>query len=143
MPYKDPELRRRRDHERYLRNYDKCREQVRLWKLANPDRRYRHRQRPKTQHDKDLSKKLRNWQIGLIKLIKETTPCEDCKRYYPAPVMEFDHVRGTKLFDISAAPTHRCSLDRLRAEIEKCDLVCANCHRIRHIHRPSYHSNHK
>lgn len=43
--------------------------------------------------------------------------------------MDFDHVRGVKLANVSrliAAPTHL-----LLAEIEKCELVCAACHRTR------------
>lgn len=43
--------------------------------------------------------------------------------------MDFDHVRGEKAFSIAVRYVH--SLDKLFAEIEKCDIVCANCHRIR------------
>jgi len=42
--------------------------------------------------------------------------------------MEFDHVRGKKLFNLSKPPYN---LKRVAAEIAKCDLVCANCHRLR------------
>jgi len=43
--------------------------------------------------------------------------------------MDFDHVRGRKLFDI--AQGKELSMASVRREIKKCDLVCANCHRIR------------
>lgn len=56
-------------------------------------------------------------------------PCKDCKGVYHTDVMEFDHVRGKKLSNLSE--THGWSLRRIAAEIAKCDLVCANCHRIR------------
>jgi hypothetical protein len=58
-------------------------------------------------------------------------PCMDCGRVYPPYVMEFDHVRGTKDRSISRAVRDLLSWQRLEAEIAKCDLVCANCHRIR------------
>ena len=53
-------------------------------------------------------------------------PCTDCGGEYPHYVMEFDHCRGTKSFNISGAATR--SLAVLEAEIAKCDVICANCH---------------
>jgi len=47
--------------------------------------------------------------------------------------MDFDHVRGDKEFTVSKAVqrAYALTLSRVRAEIAKCDVVCANCHRIR------------
>lgn len=59
----------------------------------------------------------------------KTAPCTDCRETFPAPCMDFDHVRGEKTIDISDLVG--CRLDRLIAELEKCELVCANCHRLR------------
>ncbi len=63
----------------------------------------------------------------------KSVPCADCGRLYPYYVMDFDHRPGEyKLFAVSAAVTSvRRSLEALRAEIAKCDVVCANCHRER------------
>lgn len=61
-------------------------------------------------------------------------PCEDCNIQYPYYVMEFDHARGDKEYAISKVvtrPTNKAIQD-LPAELEKCDVVCSNCHRIRH-----------
>lgn len=56
-------------------------------------------------------------------------PCIDCGEPDPV-VLEFDHVRGIKVNSVSELA---CSLGvpiaRLSAEIEKCDVRCANCHR--------------
>ena len=53
----------------------------------------------------------------------------DCKKRFPTYVMDFDHVRGKKSFNISSA---QCiNIGRLLVEIIKCDLVCSNCHRRR------------
>jgi hypothetical protein len=63
-------------------------------------------------------------------------PCADCGQSYPHPAMEFDHVRGEKLFSIAnfrRQPT--LAIQRLHDEIAKCDLVCAICHRIREWNR--------
>ena len=62
-----------------------------------------------------------------LKLYKEQNPCLDCRQHYPSYVMDFDHVRGAKRKDISSLTT----LTSVKAEMQKCDLVCANCHRER------------
>lgn len=61
-----------------------------------------------------------------IKLYKG---CVDCGYVAHAEALDFDHVRGTKLFSI--APSRTRNLEVLMAEINKCDVVCANCHRVR------------
>jgi hypothetical protein len=61
-------------------------------------------------------------------------PCEDCGASYPYYVMEFDHCRGEKEYAIAkvvARPTDK-AIRELPGELEKCDVVCANCHRLRH-----------
>lgn len=61
---------------------------------------------------------------------KTGKPCTDCGGYYPPCVLHWDHVpgRGPKLFNLGRADY---SLEKVLAEIAKCDLVCANCHAIR------------
>lgn len=60
-------------------------------------------------------------------------PCMDCGKIYPAWVMDFDHKEGEiKVSSISAMITHNpANFERIKEEISKCDLVCANCHRQR------------
>lgn len=56
-------------------------------------------------------------------------PCADCSGTFPAECMDLDHVRGKKLFNLSSSGTR--SHEAVLEEIAKCDVVCANCHRIR------------
>lgn len=56
--------------------------------------------------------------------------CMDCGIKYPCYAMDYDHRDpSTKSFSLNQ-PGGR-SLDLIKKEIEKCDLVCANCHAIR------------
>jgi hypothetical protein len=57
-----------------------------------------------------------------------THPCTDCGERDPI-VLEFDHL-SDKLFNIGAVLTYR-NWASILAEIEKCEVVCANCHRRR------------
>lgn len=58
-------------------------------------------------------------------------PCADCGEEYPPYVMDFDHVNGDKEFAISQAIAPNIPAERIEEEVAKCEVVCANCHRIR------------
>ena len=68
----------------------------------------------------------------LIQGLKQK-PCKDCGGEFPSPVMHFHHVRGEKKFTIANAVRTNKSLTSVLEEIAKCDLVCANCHTMRHL----------
>jgi hypothetical protein len=57
-------------------------------------------------------------------------PCVDCGETDPV-VLEFDH-RGQKLFTVSEVLHWHVRWEVIAAEIEKCEVRCANCHRRRH-----------
>lgn len=59
-------------------------------------------------------------------------PCQDCEVSYPHYVMDFDH-RDPEKKVIGPAKMIRdgWSIERMEAEIAKCDVVCSNCHRER------------
>ena len=45
--------------------------------------------------------------------------------------LEFDHVNGEKEFDVSQMICHGTKWERIAAEIEKCEVRCANCYKRR------------
>ena len=57
-------------------------------------------------------------------------PCTDCGLTYHPCVMDFDHVRGEKVKNISFLAAQGLR-KQLLLELEKCELVCSNCHRMR------------
>lgn len=66
---------------------------------------------------------------------KAGKPCAECKHMWPEYVMEFDHRDpDDKKYTISSmVHTHwdTSKWCEIIEEIDKCDLVCRNCHRIR------------
>ena len=59
-------------------------------------------------------------------------PCEDCGGTFHPWQMDFDHREPeTKLGNVGDMLSDKCSMEAILAEIEKCDLVCACCHRHR------------
>lgn len=54
--------------------------------------------------------------------------CVECGESDPV-VLEFHHVRGKKREAISMLATAGSSAQVIREEIEKCEVLCSNCHR--------------
>lgn len=75
-------------------------------------------------------KKRLNEQRELIRAAKDR-PCTDCGVQYPHYVMDFDHVRGEKKYDLCRLGKIAASWQTIEDEIAKCEVVCSNCHRER------------
>ena len=59
-------------------------------------------------------------------------PCSDCGVKYPPYVMDFDHLSDKKM-NVSKMVMY--SEDVIREEVDKCEVVCSNCHRERTYQR--------
>lgn len=57
-------------------------------------------------------------------------PCVDCSTT-DMRVLEFDHVHGEKSGHIARMVENGYSWPTIESEIDKCDVRCANCHRIK------------
>ena len=106
-------------------NPDRVRKASREWRLAHPELRH-------------LQSKKRYERNRKYILDAKNKPCVDCKVQYNYWIMDFDHRDpSTKLFDMSSISSQH-SIKRIQLELDKCDLVCANCHRER-THKFNYH----
>jgi 5-methylcytosine-specific restriction endonuclease McrA len=65
----------------------------------------------------------------MVKQLK-SRPCMDCGNTFPTYVMEFDH-RDPVSKDFSIGRGNFSWLKKMLSEIEKCDIVCSNCHKVR------------
>jgi len=72
---------------------------------------------------------LRNW----LKGIKSELRCQECGEDHPACI-EFHH-RNSSQKDINLADvaSKGWSKEKILQEIEKCDILCSNCHRKHHF----------
>lgn len=91
--------------------------------------------RSRYQARKKRTRAARYQRLRAIVLDAKKPGCLDCKVEFRPWVLQFDHVRGQKLFDVSSLCGQLPSERRLRAEIAKCEVVCANCHADRTHHR--------
>jgi hypothetical protein len=96
-----------------------------------------HKKYADTPERQEWLRQRRETRTAWIASLKRGKPCTDCKVSYPTYVMDWDHREGeAKEFNLAKAWSY--SDARILAEIAKCDLVCANCHRIRTATRAGY-----
>lgn len=68
--------------------------------------------------------------VQWLKTLKMGQSCVDCENEYPWWVLQWDHLPGfEKGFDLAESNVR--SQKTVLAEIDKCELVCANCHATR------------
>jgi hypothetical protein len=65
--------------------------------------------------------------------------CMDCPdgTVWPAECLDFDHVTDDKFDNVSRMLSQGYKLERIQVEIAKCEVVCANHHRMRTASRLS------
>src|SRR5262249_17052462 len=72
--------------------------------------------------------KIRRW----VEDYKKTHPCARCG-FSDFRALEFHHrSSGEKDFNVGDMIRSGLSVASIQAEMEKCDVLCANCHRIEH-----------
>lgn len=107
MPYKDREAQRRYAADHYAQNRDAYKARARAYTTAQRER------------------------LVQVVATAKAGPCTDCRTEYPHYVMQFDHIGDDKEANVADMAHHGVSVERILAEIAKCQLVCANCHAAR------------
>jgi hypothetical protein len=105
MPCKDREKQREASRRHYAKHRDKVIATAKVYSKAAKDR-----------------------TRAYIKAHLTANPCVDCGEANTI-VLEFDHIGDDKHFNISDAARFGYGIKKLKAEIAKCEVRCANCHR--------------
>ena len=71
---------------------------------------------------------------------KKSKKCQDCGND-DVRVLEFDHKEGLDKFDDVSNMIHRHGWKTILKEIGKCEIRCANCHRIKTMKQFDYFKN--
>jgi transcription elongation factor Elf1 len=105
MPYKDLEKRRAKRREWYSKN-----------KTSEKQHVYRRR------------KEILNW----FEEYKKRLKCLSCGEDHPSTLDFHQKDRNSKDFSINFLVHNGYSLELIKKELEKCEVLCANCHRKVH-----------
>lgn len=82
--------------------------------------------------------KIRRWRREEIDKLK-TTGCTICGYNKCVWALDFHHIDPTtKKFRIANALSELKDLNKIKEEITKCELICANCHRELHWNERKY-----
>jgi protein-arginine kinase activator protein McsA len=78
-------------------------------------------------HAAGKEKRIHRNRMFIFEYLK-SHPCIDCPESDPV-VLEFDHINNDKEYNISSLVACGYSLAKIKKEIKKCKVRCANCHR--------------
>lgn len=79
------------------------------------------------QRNRELKASLRNKMLEYL----DNKRCVECGINNPI-VLEFDHIDPkTKSFSIASGISNTRSWESIMEEIDKCQILCANCHKIK------------
>jgi hypothetical protein len=107
-----------------------CRGKARPKRAYDPTYRRPYSAKRRIEHGETLRAQERARMASLREFIqgyKLQHGCADCGYREHHVALDFDHVRGVKLLNVCQAK----SIAQAQSEIEKCEVVCACCHRIR------------
>lgn len=82
-------------------------------------------------------KRAAKWRLSQI--IKSDNGCIDCGYNKNPYALQFDHIDDNKKKNVSDLIRSDYSWKTIKEEIDKCEVVCANCHAIRTKLRGQHH----
>lgn len=99
------------------------------WDELSQDQRWHYRNRDwNTERSLQRRRRLRLW----VNEQKQERGCRECSEDDPECLDLHHQKTEEKAMTISTMITWGYGKERLQSEIEKCDVLCANCHRIEH-----------
>jgi transposase len=106
--------------------------------LCHRTRTHNRKSHPAPATEKQAKRSQKRFEIKKTIEILKAAPCLDCSKTFHPWQMDFDHRPGTEKVGSIAFLLGSMNKDKVLAEIAKCDLVCALCHRHRTHVRGEY-----
>ena len=101
------------------------------WEQLSYHARYYHVNDERKEQIREGQKRRRQEKKEWLREIKRENGCYECGETNPK-CLEFHHDTGNKTANVSTMASDDSSKERIREEINKCIVLCANCHRKHH-----------
>jgi hypothetical protein len=110
MPWKDKSKYKSEAYREYMRNYQKS------WHQKHKAQRLAH------------ALERKEYMRAFYNQLKENLECSLCGENHPATLHFHDLDPENKDFNLSAAVRNGYGVERIKREVAKCTVLCANCH---------------
>jgi hypothetical protein len=87
------------------------------------------------QRNKDIRRiRIKSRRSSKRQFLKDTkelnSTCPGCKVTYPWYTLDFDHLpQYKKSFNLSSSGLRDKTIEEIKSEMSKCQIICSNCHR--------------
>lgn len=131
MTPQQKEKERERNRRYYAKNKERLAEQQK--KRSTPESRRYHSEKGLEHYQNNKEKRLQQSKMRIERNAKWIfeylleNPCIKCGEWNPVR-LEFDHFKD-KVAPVSILVLNGAALKKIQTEVEKCQVLCANCHR--------------
>lgn len=96
--------------------------------MTSNQRHYYHNKKDILAKNRELKNQKQEW----FKNYKKDIECENCGENHPATLSFHHRNPEEKEHCVSKMPANGYSIESIKQEMEKCDVLCRNCHAIKH-----------
>ena len=128
------EYRKQYDKQYRIDNKEKIAEYKRQYRINNLEHIQRYDEE-RQERRREIYRQRRKEKQEYVNEYKISKGCSVCSYNKCADALEFHH-NGDKKFNIAIGVSSRRSLEAIKEEIEKCTILCANCHAELHKNNP-------
>jgi len=111
----------------YYSNHEREVERVKQYRKDHLEERKEYEKQYKKNHTKEI-KQRRNGKLQYVQDYKLSKGCQICGYNKNPGFLGFHHPNDDKEFNVSYACAQDLSLEKIKEEMAKCIILCANCH---------------
>ena len=101
------------------------------WNSLSYDMQYYYHNKNRQNYLKNKAQTINDRNRKYVDDIKRDSCCKECGEDHPA-TLDFHHQDGEKTGNVSDLVKDEYSIERIQEEIDKCIILCSNCHRKHH-----------
>ena len=122
-------------------NKEEVRQRVKEWREKNPEKVKLWKEKNK-EKIKEKKKKYYSLKAQFVLDYKKNKSCSNCGWNEHTEILQFHHTKGDKSFSVGSAIGNKKN-EIIKKEMDKCVLLCPNCHFLLHYKKDNLLANEK